>query len=229
MRSTIYSRWEKNKDRVFLMLLDYNPNARVIDLGCGDGKISAKIKEKIGCSEMWGIDISDDSLEKAKERGLIVKKADLNNILPFEVNSFDVAVSNQVIEHLFYPVRFLKEICRILKPSGYAVLSTENLASWDNIAALLFGYTPFSMEFDCGLRKIGNPLSLHEKEFKEDYTCPHVRIFAWNGLIALAELLFKIKKVSGNGHVLGRIGEIIDKKHCRFITLKLKKMKVNEE
>jgi len=163
-------------------------------------------------------------LKKAEKRGIIVKKADLNNALPLEAKSFDVVVSNQVIEHLFYPVKFMREVYRILKPNEYAVISTENLSSWDNIVALLFVYTPFSMEFDGGLRKIGNPFSPHEKELKDEYLNSHVRIFTWNGLVELARFLrFKPEEVLGNGHFLGKFGEIIDKKHSRFITLKLRK------
>jgi SAM-dependent methyltransferase len=225
MKLAAYSRWEESKDKKFLAILEYNSHAKVVDLGCGDGKFSFKVKERIGCGEMWGVDVDEMSLEKAENRGIAVKKVDLNGVLPLEAKSFDVVVSNQVIEHLFYPVRFMREAYRILKPDGYAVISTENLSSWDNLVALLFGYTPFSMEFDCGLRKIGNPFSPHEKELKGEYTHSHVRIFSWNGLVELARFLrFKLEEVAGNGHFLGRFGETIDKKHCRFITLKLRKL-----
>lgn len=222
----VYSAWQENKDKQFVAVLDNNSHARVIDLGCGDGIFSVKVMEKIGCKEMWGIDIDDESLRKADNRGLIVRESDLNNALPLETKSFDVVVSNQVIEHLFRPVNFLTEIYRILKLNGYAVISTENLSSWDNIGALVLGYTPFSMEFDCGLRKIGNPFSPHERELKCGYVHSHVRVFAWNGLVELAKLLrFKNERILGSGHLLGRFGEVVDKKHCRFITLRLRKTK----
>jgi len=224
MKLALYSRWEESKDSAFLAVLEYNPNAKVIDLGCGDGIFSVKVKEKIGCSKIWGIDLDKKSLKKAEKGGIMVKKADLNDVLPLAAKSFNVVVSNQVIEHLFYPVKFMREVYRILKPNGYAVISTENLSSWDNIVALFFGYTPFSMEFDGGLRKIGNPFSPHEKELKGEYLNSHVRIFTWNGLVELARFLrFRPEGVLGNGHLLGKSGEIIDKKHCRFITLKLRK------
>lgn len=148
----------------------------------------------------------------------------MNNTLPLGDSSFTVVVSDQVIEHLLYPVNFMKEVYRILKPGAYAVISTENLASWDNIGALLFGYTPFSMQFDSGLRKIGNPWSPHEKEWLIGYDYPHLRIFAWNGLVELAKLVkFSVEKVVGQGHILGKFGEIVDKKHSRFVTLKLRR------
>jgi len=79
-------------------------------------------------------------------------------------------------------------VYRILKPGGYAVISTENLASWDNILALILGYTPFSMEFDEGIKKLGNPISPHEKEVDPNYKTPHVRIFTYRGLLEALNL-----------------------------------------
>ena len=73
---------------------------------------------------------------------------DLNKKFPIKDNSVDVVVSDQVIEHLTDVVdNFVKEIFRILKPEGYAVISTENLSSWNNLFALLFGYGPPSLIF----------------------------------------------------------------------------------
>lgn len=224
MKFIDYGDWEKSRDNAFLGMLEINPSHRVIDLGCGAGCFSVRVKERVGCNEILGVDLSNEALNEAEEKGISVKKIDLDDILPFEQEHFDVVVSNQVIEHLFYPVKFMKQIYRILKPCGYAVISTENLASWDNIGALLFGYSPFSMEYDDGLQKIGNPLSPHEGEREKSYTHSHVRIFTWNSLCELADFLsFRVEAVSVGGHILGKFGEALDKKHCRFITLKLRK------
>ena len=225
MKLALYNRWETSKNREFLDALEFNPDAETIDLDCGDGQFSLRVKERIGCNKIMGIDVSGRLLQKAERNGVTPKKADLNSTLPLETEFFDAVVSNQVIEHLFYPVKFMREIHRVLKPSGYAVISTENLSSWDNLVALSFGYMPFSMELDSGLRKIGNPFSLHEKELKSEYVYSHVRIFAWNGLVELAVFLkFHPEGIFGNGHFLGSFGEIVDKRHCRFITLKLRKL-----
>ena len=119
----------------------------------------------------------------------------------------------------------MQEIFRILKPGGYAVISTENLSSWDNIGCLLFGYFPFSMKLDGGL-KLGNPLSPHYKEeYKEKYPS-HTRILTWETLKDIADYVgFKVERLVGSGHLLGKLGEIVDKKHCRFITIKVRKRK----
>lgn len=219
----IYKQWEDSRDRTFISLLDYDPKAKVIDLGCGNCQFTLKIRERIGCNEIHGVDISDESLQEALNKGILVRKLDLNEFFPLDNSSVDVVVSNQVIEHLFYPVRFIKEIYRILRPQGYAVISTENLASWDNVLALLCGYTPFSMSFDAGLYKIGNPLSPHDKELaKEGYA--HVRILTFIGLVELVRFVgFEVERVLGRGHIFGNVGELANNKRCRFTVIKVRK------
>ena len=221
----MYSKWKLYRNRSFLELLENNSSAKVLDLGCGDGRFTLKARERIGTKRVYGVDIYDPSIERAKSRGIHVIKWDLNEFpYPFKDNEFDVVLSNQVIEHLFYPVKFMREVFRLLKPGGYAVISTENLASWDNIVALVFGYLPFSMGLDSGVVKLGNPLSPHNGEVLEKTGPPHVRILTLRALIELSKFVgFKVERVIGTGHFLGRLGDKIDKRHTRFITIKLRK------
>lgn len=219
----IYNKWSDSRDESFLSLPESNHKAKVIDLGCGDGGFTLKVSRKIGCDKITGVDVYINALREAKQKGIVVKTVDLDGPLPFKDNYFDVVVSNQVIEHLIYPVKFMKEIHRILKLGGYAIISTENLASWDNIFALLLGYTPFSMGFDSGLAKIGNPLSPHENEIIKGCP-PHVRIFTYTGLEDLAKFVgFKVERVIGSGSIFGKFGELINRTNCRFVTIKMRK------
>lgn len=226
MRLSLYKSWERSRNKRFLELLESNPEAKVLDLGCGDGSFTLKIAQKIDTEIITCVDINEKALEKAKKHGLRTIKHDLNTLpYPFKDEEFDVVVSNQVIEHLFYPLGFLKEIFRILKPGGYAVISTENLASWDNVLALVLGYTPFSMEFDDGVKKLGNPLSPHDKEVDPGYEAPHIRIFTYKGLLEAVHFVgFRVEKIVGSGHILiFKALERVDPRHCRFITIKARK------
>lgn len=223
LKFNIYMRWEDSRNSSFLSLLNYDTDAKAIDIGCGNGTFTFKAKEKIGCEDMLGIDGKETQLIKVRKKGVKTKRCVFDKKLPFRDNTYDIVISNQVLEHSLYPVKFIKEIYRILKPGGYAVISTENLSSWDNILALVLGYTPFSMEFDGNLSRIGNPLSLHDREVKEE-KYPHVRVLAWTGLIEVMKFVgFEVENVVGSGHLLGRVGEKIDKKHARFITIKVRK------
>lgn len=225
LRLLAYDKWYSKNIEKFLNLLDYSPTASILDLGSGDGRFTVEIRKKTGSADITCVEIYEPFINKLKELGFKVVKWDLNKFpYPFEDNSFDVITSNRVIEHLFFPVRFMLEVHRILKPNGYAVISTENLASWDNILALILGYTPFSMEFDNGVYKVGNPLSPHNCEILADSYPPHVRIFTYAGLKELCELIgFHTEKIEGAGHLLGRFGEFIDKRHARFVIIKIKK------
>jgi SAM-dependent methyltransferase len=67
---------------------------------------------------------------------------------PYEDNSFDVVMYCEIIEHLLMnPVHTLKEINRVLKPGGLAVVTTPNVARMGNVVALIDGrgmYDPYS-------------------------------------------------------------------------------------
>lgn len=202
-------------------MLDYDPDAKVVDMGCGKGDFTLRVKEKINCKEIYGVDVCESALTEAQNKGIKAEKIDLNEELGFPDGNFHVVVSNQVLEHLFYPSKLIQEVYRILKEDGYAVISTENLSSWDNIISLLFGYTPFSMGFD--QIKIGNPFSPHDKKNEGEYLS-HVRIFSFQGLIDLFKFHgFEIEKVSASGYLPFNFLANLDKRHARFIIVKMRK------
>jgi SAM-dependent methyltransferase len=63
-----------------------------------------------------------------------------------------------VIEHLPRTDHFLAEIRRVLKPDGYAVISTNNLSSWHNVVSLILGWQPFPSHVSDSVF-VGNPLN----------------------------------------------------------------------
>src|SRR6185369_13695546 len=67
----------------------------ILDAGCGTGRL-AELMKNVG--EVTGIDMSDEALKFAKERGIKVKKASVMK-LPFKDNSFDVITSIDVLYH----------------------------------------------------------------------------------------------------------------------------------
>jgi SAM-dependent methyltransferase len=222
----IAENWGIIQNKKFLSLLEANREARIIDLGSGDGRFSVLIAEKIGSKMIDGVENWPPLVESCKQKGITIHSFNLDGKFAAPSNSYDVVVSNQVIEHLFFPLNFIAESFRILKPGGYLVLSTENLSSWDNVLSLLFGYSPFSMQFDSAL-KIGNPLSPHnstkfkEQDYKPPYP-PHTRVFSYYALLEGVKLSgFDIESVVGTGHILNL--DSVDKKHCRFITVKGRK------
>ena len=126
-------------------LLTFNKNAHFLDLGCDDGTLTIEMGKRIGAESISGVEIVDSRIELAEEKGVKVRKFDLNGEFEFESNSVDVIHSNQVIEHLCNSDKFISEIYRVLKKGGYAVISTENASSWCNIFASIMGWQIFSL------------------------------------------------------------------------------------
>jgi SAM-dependent methyltransferase len=95
---------------------------KILDLGCGGG-----IKDLSNRGEVWGVDISEKSLNNARKVYKKVVKADLSKKFPFLNESFDVVFCSEVYGHIGIEDKnyFLSEIKRILKKKGVFIFSCE--------------------------------------------------------------------------------------------------------
>lgn len=113
------------------------PHTRILDLGCGDGKVTKLYLEK---GTVAGVDVSETALKMARQRGIATKFHDLNNLpLPFEKNSFETVILTDVIEHLLDPLGILKESLRILAKGGKVILTVPNFARFHNRLRMFWG------------------------------------------------------------------------------------------
>ncbi|HUS50753.1 MAG TPA: methyltransferase domain-containing protein [Candidatus Paceibacterota bacterium] len=208
-------------------LLEKNSGAKFFDLGCDDGVLTMKMANKIGTKSVYGVEIVGERIKLSEQNGVKVKKFDLNGKFDFPDNFFDVANANQVIEHLYNSDNFFSEIHRVLKPGGYAIISTENASSWCNIVASIMGWQIFSLtNFSSKKQGIGNPFALHRDDFPNLESWNHVRIYNIRGLNEYFEVFgFKVEKIKGSGYfpLSAELGNI-DKTHCHFMTFKVRKI-----
>ncbi|MFA5993695.1 MAG: class I SAM-dependent methyltransferase [Parcubacteria group bacterium] len=207
-------------------LLERNENAEFIDLGCDDGVLSLEMANKIGTNNICGVEIVPERIRLSQEKGILVKNFDLNENFDFEDGFFDIIHANQVIEHLNNSDNFISEIYRILKPGGYAIISTENASSWCNIFASIMGWQIFSLtNFSNKKQGIGNPFALHRGGGASLSSWNHVRIYNIRGLKEYLEAFgFKIEEIKGAGYFpLPALFGNLDKTHCHFMTFKIKK------
>lgn len=113
----------------------------VLDVGCGDGTVSRLFVE--AGNRVFGVDIVPEFVEKATQRGIDAKTADVAmEGLPLSEAEIDVVYAGALIEHLYDPESFLKECHRVLKDGGLLVLSTPNVVSLTSRLRMLFGRRP---------------------------------------------------------------------------------------
>jgi ubiquinone/menaquinone biosynthesis C-methylase UbiE len=128
-----YARWAPTydgvDDRVDIDLLAASPQlgkriagSRVIDLGCGTGRIGAWLVER-GAREIVGVDLCVEMLERARARGIYastVQASVVSTELP--AGSFDGAISSLVLDHVADLGGFFAEAQRLLRPGGWLAI-----------------------------------------------------------------------------------------------------------
>lgn len=118
---------EKNKRRSFPV--------RILEIGCFEGDLIFKLKtlldEKYNLNFI-GIDLSPHAIDFANKRKGFLKAKNCRfnvmdaNDLQFEDTQFDIVICSEVIEHIEDPMKVLREIYRVLKKQGLAIITTPN-------------------------------------------------------------------------------------------------------
>ena len=111
----------------------------IMDLGCGNGATAAMLSEN-GFS-VTAVDPSVSGVLVAKETYPNVQFAERSayDDLRSEFSEFDAVISLEVVEHCFWPRLFAQTVFSLVKPGGYAVISTPFHGYWKNLAMALAG------------------------------------------------------------------------------------------
>ena len=96
---------------------------KILDIGCGNGNFLLQVKQK--GEEVYGIEINPIDARYCNEIGLKVFCGILEEA-NFDDNFFNTVMLSHVLEHLPSPKKTLKEIYRILKPSGKLYIFCPN-------------------------------------------------------------------------------------------------------
>jgi 2-polyprenyl-3-methyl-5-hydroxy-6-metoxy-1,4-benzoquinol methylase len=126
-------------DKVVEILTHFGHRGRLLDAPAGDGAISQRLKAA-------GFDVvaADINPQRFDVEGILCQKADLNQPLPFENESFDFILSSNGIEHLEAPFHFVRECFRILKGRGKLLITTPNTLNLKSrLTYLLIGFNLF--------------------------------------------------------------------------------------
>lgn len=159
--------------------IEFRENEKVLEAGCGDGAVIISLQKQFGvCGH--GADFAVSALDQAT-RMMVQENTrfyfTLSDIcsLPFPEGYFDKIVCLGVVEHMVEPRDPVRELFRVLKPGGTAVIMTPNKISFgriDRILKQLFGvwHMGFQDEFsprelsrilkDSGFKKVESQVVL---------------------------------------------------------------------
>lgn len=87
---------------------------RLLDVGCGNKPYASVLR----CREHIGVDVETSSHSRTKMDNIYD-----GAVLPFGDAEFDSVLCTEVLEHCRDPQRIAREMWRVLKPGGYALLT----------------------------------------------------------------------------------------------------------
>jgi len=126
----------------------------VLDIGCGKGLslrdlLAALAQQQVSVRRVVGMDLLQSPGHVFNELPPGFEFMEINvdgRPLPLPDGSFDLVVCNHVLEHVFETENLLREIRRVLRLTGRAVLSVPNIAAWINRLLFLMAGTPLGIE-----------------------------------------------------------------------------------
>jgi predicted TPR repeat methyltransferase len=113
---------------------------RVLDLGCGEGAMSAAIKRDCHAQEIWGVEIVESVAEKARNNPALDKVlcGDLETLVEdLPDGHFSHIIAGDVLEHLVDPWAVLAKLRSKLDAGGLFICSIPNIRNFSFIAKLV--------------------------------------------------------------------------------------------
>ena len=186
-----------------------NPGDRVLDLGCGNGRLLQIFKDID--IDYVGVDNSEKLIEMAKKEYPAGKFQVADALkLPFADNYFDKVYSIAVFHHIpskDFRRQFLQEAKRVLKPNGLLILTVWNLWQWSGWKGII-KYT--ALKF-LGLSKLDFkdvfvPWGKSCQRYIHDFTKKELKILIEKSGFKVKELGI-IKRQTGRGSNIYIIAE----------------------
>ncbi len=119
------------------------PDARVLDLGCGDGSLLRHLKEARGVTG-YGIEIDDIKVLACVKNRVNVLQIDLESGLSeFESDSFDYVILSQTLQAVRHTERIIRDMLRVGRE---AIVTFPNFGYWRHRLQIVGGRMPVSGE-----------------------------------------------------------------------------------
>ena len=102
-------------------------NAKILDVGCGNGELMKYITENIS-KDIRGIELSKSNVQKCVEKGLTVIEGNAeSDLIQFPNKSFDYAILSQTLQAFLNPELVINELLRVGKK---AIVTIPNFGYW---------------------------------------------------------------------------------------------------
>lgn len=118
-------------------------HGRLLDIGCGKMPYKEYIVGHSSIKEYVGLDIEDALIYDDNIKPDYTWNG---STMPFKSESFDCAFATEVLEHCPDPNIVLKEVIRVLKPSGVFFFTVPFLWPLHEVPHDEYRYTPYSLE-----------------------------------------------------------------------------------
>lgn len=145
--------------------------AKILDLGCGNGSLTNFIAQQ--GYQATGMEESPSGVTMAQKNFPQCKFLEGSIYVPPPLeNDFDVVISVEVVEHLFYPRELVKLAQKCLKPGGHLIVTTPYHGYWKNLVLALSGKMDhhFHVLWDGGHIKFFSVKTLSELLETEGYS-----------------------------------------------------------
>lgn len=124
----------------FVGRLPQDPNAAILEIGCGNGATGALALSEGRCARYVGVELFEQAAREAREVLSEVVTGNVETLqFDWQPTSFDALILSEVLEHLIEPGRILKDLARFIRPGGLVMASSPNVAHWRVIRELLAG------------------------------------------------------------------------------------------
>jgi 2-polyprenyl-3-methyl-5-hydroxy-6-metoxy-1,4-benzoquinol methylase len=124
-------------ERDMLELLDRARPASMIDIGCGEGVLTAQWAQRLPSARLVGVDLEDPKLRREWEQrrhANLEFRPGSGDDLPFEDGEFEAAAAIEVLEHVPDPAAVLGEMARVASTWILASVPREPLWRALNVA-----------------------------------------------------------------------------------------------
>ena len=177
-----------------ISLIDYSNQYRILDLGCGNGYVSACLSEKhdvVGIDHAWDSIVSAERKYKEPKFYIRSEYDDLSGL-----GMFDVIFTTEFIQHVPDPLRMLENAQSILKKDGKIIISTPYHGYLKNCAISLFNgwdkhFHPLNVD---GQIKFFSKNTIYDALFKAGFSSPRFygvgRVpYLWKSMVITATVL----------------------------------------